>query len=413
MSYKKEIPSNSNLITQNTTRLLNLFIEKDFLSISDIQNTLHFKTRQTVYNYINRLQDMGCSFSKTIQNRCTYYHLDNKNSEKVQLLLYKPLTLNTLRKYSILKDLQEKPISNKSKLHTATPDIKKSQFYELFNELLEEKEIYRADNKNFYLTGKTFTPSIRVNFDQIDSLYCQLRNLPSNTSHYAQYQSLREKISICFEASDSSSDVENYICYGHFPHALNKKTLSVLHQLQEADFPHNVLTITYFSRKGISYTKNLAIGIIVHVLEKDQMYLIGKELRNKITNTIIPVENITYIEKTEMKNDYYHSEEFEKLFCSMFSISTKSPVNVKVAFDNWGNIKNKITALCKQRTTATQQTVGQQIIYTDCISGLDDFAKYLRQFGKAVHVLEPQELHDKLKDSFSKTLENYERYNND
>lgn len=37
------------------------------------------------------------------------------------------------------------------------------------------------------------------------------------------------------------------------------------------------------------------------------------------------------------------------------------------------------------------------------------FANYLRQFGKAVHVLEPAELHDKLQESVKKTLDYYKR----
>lgn len=93
----------------------------------------------------------------------------------------------------------------------------------------------------------------------------------------------------------------------------------------------------------------------------------------------------------------------------MFSISTDFPVKVTLSFDDWDNIKDKISALCKQRPNASQQYDNQQIIYTDSISGLNDFANYLRQFGKAVHVLEPAELHDKLQESVKKTLDYYKR----
>lgn len=131
----KNIRSKNNLAAQNIIRLLKLFIEKDSLSISDIEKELGFKTRQTIYSYINSLQHMGCVFSKNIHNRHTYYSLEHKDSKEVQLLLYEPLTLKTLRKYSILKKLQNKPVSEKNSLQTTIPDIKKSQFYELFNEL--------------------------------------------------------------------------------------------------------------------------------------------------------------------------------------------------------------------------------------------------------------------------------------
>ena len=152
----KNIRSKNNLAAQNIIRLLKLFIEKDSLSISDIEKELGFKTRQTIYSYINSLQHMGCVFSKNIHNRHTYYSLEHKDSKEVQLLLYEPLTLKTLRKYSILKKLQNKPVSEKNSLQTTNPDIKKSQFYELFNELLAEKEIYKSDNWKDFLKQNDF-----------------------------------------------------------------------------------------------------------------------------------------------------------------------------------------------------------------------------------------------------------------
>ena len=406
----ENIRSKRNLVSQNIIRLLNLFMEKESLSVSNIETALETKKRQTVYNYINKLQDLGCIFTKTIYKRRTYYSLDNKDAKEVQLLLYEPLNLNTLRKYSILKDLQSNPVHKKNTLYKNTPDIQKSQFYELFNELLKEKEIYQSEEvKRFYLTGKTFTPMIQFDFNELEALYYELAALPSTTSHSLQYQSLYKKIAAYLKEPDSDSHIDNYICYGRFPQALNEQTLDIFQQLREADFSHNVLKIIYNSKEKKSYTKIVAIGLIVHILEKDRFYLIGKEIGASLTNIIIPIENIRLIEKTELQNTHYLSKEFEDLFNSMFSISTKPPVKVKIAFDVWGNIKDKITALCKQRPNATQHFDGQQIIYTDSISGINDFANYLRQFGKAVHVLEPAELRDKLQKSAQKTLDYYER----
>ncbi|MDE6914926.1 MAG: WYL domain-containing protein, partial [Lachnospiraceae bacterium] len=54
------------------------------------------------------------------------------------------------------------------------------------------------------------------------------------------------------------------------------------------------------------------------------------------------------------------------------------------------------------------QVENNKIIYTDTISGLSDFAKYLRKFGKSAHVIEPQALKNKMKQSFERTLARYE-----
>ena len=191
----ENIRSKRNLVSQNIIRLLNLFMEKESLSVSNIETALETKKRQTVYNYINKLQDLGCIFTKTIYKRRTYYSLDNKDAKEVQLLLYEPLNLNTLRKYSILKDLQSNPVHKKNTLYKNTPDIQKSQFYELFNELLKEKEIYQSEEvKRFYLTGKTFTPMIQFDFNELEALYYELAALPSTTSHSLQYQSLLSRL---------------------------------------------------------------------------------------------------------------------------------------------------------------------------------------------------------------------------
>lgn len=425
----KRIRSKSSLITKNITLLLNLFIEKESLSVSDIQKALGTEKRQTVYNYINRLQDMGYTFSKNIHNRYTYYSLTNKDATS-----YEPLTLNTLRKYTILKKLQNKPASRQDTLEDVTLDIQESQSYKLFDELIKEGEICKStDGTCFQLTGKTFMPTMRVDSNELDSLHSQLPHLPSTTPHASQYQSLYKKVATYYNEPDADSPTDNYICYGRFPQAFSKETQHIFDQLKDADFPHNVLKLTYISRGGSPCTKTLAIGLIVHVLEKDQFYLIGKNINNPKENSIIPMENIKHIEQTNMENEYYLSKEFKDLFDSMFSISANPPEKVKVAFDDWGNIKDKITALCKQCPHATLQiekhaftdadcntsnsnskeNVRQQFIYTDSIRGRNDFINYLRQFGKAVHVLEPPELRSHLQDSAKNTLKNYKRSNDE
>ena len=70
---------------------------------------------------------MDVYFLKYSHNRHTYYSLEHKDSKEAQLL-YEPLTLKTLRKYSILKKLQNKPVSEKNSLQTTIPDIKKVNF---------------------------------------------------------------------------------------------------------------------------------------------------------------------------------------------------------------------------------------------------------------------------------------------
>ena len=54
----------------------------------------------------------------------------------------------------------------------------------------------------------------------------------------------------------------------------------------------------------------------------------------------------------------------------------------------------------------------ESIIYTDTISGLPDFKRYLRKFGKNAHVLEPDSLKKEMEESVEKALSRYEEETN-
>ena len=54
----------------------------------------------------------------------------------------------------------------------------------------------------------------------------------------------------------------------------------------------------------------------------------------------------------------------------------------------------------------------ESIIYTDSISGLPDFKRYLKKFGKNAHVLEPDSLKKEMEESVEKALSRYEEETN-
>ena len=88
----------------------------------------------------------------------------------------------------------------------------------------------------------------------------------------------------------------------------------------------------------------------------------------------------------------------------------EEPLMVKVRFDLEANVKRKIHYLKQHRSGAsiTYFPEENQLEYQDTIRGLGDFANYLRQFGRSVHVIEPASLKDKMNFSIDRTLSRYE-----
>lgn len=92
----------------------------------------------------------------------------------------------------------------------------------------------------------------------------------------------------------------------------------------------------------------------------------------------------------------------------MFSISADPPVRVKVKFD--ATLEQKVTQLSMQRKNSSiaRDSRNNTLIYTDLISGLYDFANYLRQFGQSVQVLEPAELKKIMELTVTRSLMRYD-----
>ena len=155
--------------------------------------------------------------------------------------------------------------------------------------------------------------------------------------------------------------------------------------------------------------------MVIYSVEKAALYLFGKvftedPVLTPVSDSIIDLSTVTDFEETKYPNNNYHSAAFQKIFSEMFSISVEEPVNVTVRFDLTANVKRKVQYLKQQRSGASIDFLPDenQLEYTDTIRGLNDFANYLRQFGKSVHVIAPAELKEKMEFSVDRTLSRYE-----
>lgn len=403
--------------------------------------------RQSVYNYIKRLEENGCTFTKFTQHNHIYYSL-NQDATTTEELLYEPLTFDVLRKYTILQQLQQGAVP-KEKLkdkfafysktthpqktvdlspplteacteeliecRDCTPlDIGMTHYYHLLNDLIAAGEIEcNHSTQKYFLTGKNIPLQMVLDEDTLYKLHISLETITSGTPYYNQFKSIYNKTSLLLgDVTDSTPYFENYIVYGKKMDGLTNIS-EQLKNITTHNYQNKVLQIHYQTKNQGERSVLFAVGMLLYSVEKDILYLIGEEYSQKNETqtypySIINVSTINHMEETIITHSCYRSAYYEELFHAMFSISIETPVSVKVEFDRILNIERKIRHLTKQRNYANCEILENKIIYTDKISGLSDFAMYLRKFGRNAHVIEPPALKDKMKYSITQTLYRYE-----
>lgn len=389
-------------INEKLIVLLDAFEKYSSLTITDIMSILDCN-RQSAYNYIKRFEESGYQLQKRTEKRKTYFFLEKSNA--TETLAYLPLTGKTLYKYEIIQRLYNHP-SNIKQLKEI--DIAQSYLYKLLKEMLQDEEIQKK-GATYYLNTEKIPTVLSLSSNEIGTTGTILSNVPKGHPYYKQLKSINEKINLSLGNIDSKeTNLDNYIVYGRKQFQF-ETIASELKKLDDYDYAHKLLKINYQTNIGESLSISFATGMIVYVLEKDTIYLMGKNYNTEDKeNIIIRINQITKIEALDEEHEHFNSTEFQEIHKTMFSISVDEPADVIVEFTNVFNIKKKLTQLCAQRPTAKKlQYIDDKIIYQDTIRGLPDFANYLRRFGRSCHVIEPPALQDMITFSVNRSLERY------
>ena len=170
--------------------------------------------------------------------------------------------------------------------------------------------------------------------------------------------------------------------------------LGMLRQIERLPYETQVLEILYRTNSGKEILCRLQTGIIVYVVETARIYLIGRDENKRYA--VIPTDRIRDIRAGQGVNTCCNTPEFNRIFREMFQISTDVPVKVRVRFQNYGFIREKVERLCANRKQSKTEIAGDEIIYTDTIRGEEDFARYLRRFGKSAIVDAPLSLRERM-----------------
>ena len=190
--------------------------------------------------------------------------------------------------------------------------------------------------------------------------------------------------------------------------------LKFLNSFLTQPYKKKVLHIDYSGSNGQIHLE-IKTGLLFYSTETCCFYnLCYNTTANMVAQ--LRLDRITKIESTEIANDYYRCAKIEEIYSEMFSSSYDADcTHVKVLFQDFGNISERLNSLHNNRVNSRLYKIDQPIngiphsyVYEDNIRGISSFARYLRSFGNSALVLEPPFLQEQMIASVNKVLENYE-----
>lgn len=362
----------SKKVEEKLQTLIHAFYEQKELSAKDIQELLGCN-RASTYNYIERLKERGFELESTTRNKTAYYTLISKDPSAPPVY-YLPISKEILRKYNVIQNLQRKHDTakllkdryflpgNNSKTDDNCDklpmDITKTAFDNLWNALIQEKEIAITSDGTYHATGRSVPILHHFSKETVSKLLEQVKLLPAASPYHSQLNSIAHKLEI-IKLSDNLGSVSspNYLTYGK-QHEMLEEINQWMKKLSDSSYAEKLIRITYKTKAGQMLTILFQTGLVIYSVEKAKLYLLGKEYTEEPAltekyNSIIDMSRISTIENTDFPNDSYRSAAYQHIFSEMFSISLEEPLMVKVRFDLEANVKRKIHYLKQHRSGAS------------------------------------------------------------
>lgn len=388
------------------------FISGKILSIKDIM-ALVSVNRSRAYDYITILSNRGLPLETKKEGRIAFYFLaeDSTNS-----CFYKELSNKDIIQYHILMLLRLRPMIAE-KLYSELcmlSTIPQSTFYNVINEMLSNKLIIPSTKKEYghgNNSGRTYEkrylyPSgidvpliLNINLDGQNTLKAKVA---SGQQHGKALISLCQKIAILTGDNETAAlNDSTFIQYGRGYH-MDSNIQKYYQILIDNQFDKNILSFKY-KGKPVKFDT----GMVVYSQDKDMLYLLGRKIGTHQT-TILKFSEISEITYLKDLNKEYGKPKYNEYLANMFSISTDTPYDVEVHFTYSSTTYQKLYKLTQLRTNAHLKKEGRKLIYTDRISGLSDFANYLRSYGSSFNIIKPARLKDALMTTVNRALSRYQ-----
>ncbi len=399
------------------TELKKLFTDGHELSVYDIEQKLNIK-RSRASSYLKDLKDAGLICKSCLKNKIAYYKLASDYSDDT---IFSKIKTNDFYRYLIIVNLNwpksrtalYNDIFSDSDLSTLLP---LSSFYNLTNKMLEERVLagisrsekgINNDSSRLYDTLFIYptgvSNSIILNIDTAEQAELNISVAPGMNQSDA-IRSLYKKISMATNYTyDYEYDNSIYLQYGR-GYSMDKEINRYYKLLLQNDFHEKVIRFDY-KGKNTSFST----GMLVYSQDKDMLYLIGHKSGTRgSSKEVIKCSEISNISSTDEENTHFNSSDYIKYLHNMFSISSEDkPSEVEILFYNNPNIQRKLERLVKLRVNSDIEYTPNGILYSDIVSGLPDFANFLRGFGYKYEVIKPLSLKKMLHESIVKTMDTY------
>lgn len=250
-------------------------------------------------------------------------------------------------------------------------------------------------------------------FESEDEIYDFMTfydSFKASLSNTEPLESLYKKCSLIYdwESYDTATQI-----YGKSNH-INKDQLKHLHSFVKYPYKTKTLELNYLARNG-AMDITISSGLLFYSVETNCFYLLCTNMDNKATMQL-RLDRIVTIKEGKEKNKSYRSSFFINIYDEMFSASFEpDKSHVKVLFQDFGNIKEQLTALHNKRKFSKlyeiaplSDEIPHRLVYEDDLRGLSAFSRFLRSFGSSAIVLEPDNLRELMIHSNEKILKNYE-----
>ena len=412
------------------------------VSIEVLEKCLHIKSRQTIYNYIAELVNRGYEIGRK-EGKTSLFYIEaydkktDKRSKKEDIV--EPIDENAIKRFFIRRLLQSGGMTKeeikkrwKKEISDLRGSYKANLRDEKLNELLEDmksrgdvisrkrmtvvKENRREQRERFELSPRNIPVVLELDEDEIYNLYYQIDCLSKDVPSRKHWDRIRKKIELLIHEQMHEKE-DCYIVVGR--KLTNFKSIQERSQvLSGLPFQNYVLRVLIEDKNREKKWHELEIGALIYSVEKDKLYLLASrriksrpgrrdQSRRKEANIIIDMKKVLGAELTDKENHWFGGDECELLLDTSFSVSDEAPVRIEVLFDKTNKNEDRLKKLMRHRPYAICEQMDNKLLLVDGISGLSDFASYLRQFGGDCEVVTPIKLRDMMRVSAEKTLKRY------
>jgi len=407
----------------NKKIILEAFGKEGSLTTSRIMELLHTSSKGTVKTYLSYLRDDGL----IIEEKVTSHGAKTYSLLPDDTVGYEEITGKDWQDFIILSALGnanlDKPrifryslinyILNEKELNIG---LKKSALFEHINRLCE-KGLISENNKT---APASLTPAVNIpviipfRFDEIFAIIRDLYAVPDGDPFYHSLNTIKTGI---IEMSDALSIPGKDPVYHSRGRGYREKSIAeeLSQHFGDNNYRKYVCDISYRHKDcDKKEVIRLCVGLIVYVVEKDKLYVIGRDTAKETGFHILNMDRIigareVRVKGKKMLNHHWKSREFLSIFSEMLSISTEPAQDVKIRFDDEYFIESRIEGLRKTRNNAAFEKRSGYIYYTDRIRGTSDLRNFLRTFTDRCIVISPKEMKKEMMENIKGQIKLYEK----